>query len=303
MKKIRSFLKDEQGNVMVIVAVGMVALIGMVGLVIDLGRVYVEKSDLKKEATTAVLSASQELTNTETRVNDVLGKIISSYDDPGEIESTQIEMNKQVSVTLKKYVPYTFMSIFGLDGTTLHVDASAKIAPVGTQTGAVPLGIDDSINLVFGQTYTLKVGPGDSTYGNFGILALDGPGAKSYYETLKSGYDEPLTVGDVIDTQTGDISGYTREGVNYRIANCPYPEGDTFERNCSRIMPIIVYTPNTYNNNQMTSIKITGFAYFYLLAPGDDSDVIKGMFIKRVGNGTYGSEGLDKGAYTARLVE
>lgn len=303
MKIIRSFLKDEQGNVMVIVAAAMAALIGMLGLVIDLGRVYVEKSDLKKEATTAVLSASQELTNSEDRVNDVISKILDSYSASDELEGKQIDMDKKVTVQLKRYVPYSFMSIFGMDGITVHAEASAVIQPIGTESGVVPLGVDQSVNLIYGQTYTLKVGAGDETIGNFGILALDGPGAKTYGETLKYGFDQPLSVGDVVNTQTGDMSGPTSDGVSYRMANCPYPDGETYHRDCDRIMPIVVYTPNSYSNNKLTSVKITGFAFFYLMQPGSDPDVVNGMFIKRVGVGTYGSESLDRGAYTVRLVE
>ena len=68
-------------------------------------------------------------------------------------------------------------------------------------------------------------------------------------------------------------------------------------------MPIIVYTPYSYYNNQLASVKITGFAFFYLLESGDDPSVVKGMFIKRVGNGTFVDNSLDRGAYTARLTE
>ncbi len=61
---IRKFCLDESGAVMVLVALGMVVLIGMVGLVIDSGRVYLEQQKVQNALDAAALAGAQELPDT-----------------------------------------------------------------------------------------------------------------------------------------------------------------------------------------------------------------------------------------------
>lgn len=307
-RRFASLFRDERGNVMVLVAASMVFLIGVLGLVIDLGKVYVEKSDLKKEATTAVLSASQELVDYEgttveedkQRVRNIVLDILRSYEDEASLEEDgtgiELELNHYVTVRLREKVPFSFMSLFGFEGVTVHEEASAVIKTLSGLTGVVPLGIDESIELNFGEITTLKVGAGDSDTGNFGALALAGRGDKTFMETLKYGYTEPLSVGDTIQTEPGNMSG-TSDVISYRISQCP--DADLHERGCPRIVPIVVYAGDLGGRSDLT---VKGFAFFYLLEPIDDK-TIRGKFIRYVENGTYGGAGADKGAYTTRLVE
>lgn len=304
-KRSHLLFKSEQGNIMVLFAFSMVFLLGMIGLVVDIGFVYKEKSDLKKIATTAALSGAQELTYEDTaRVQDVVNTILSSYQEQSSLQNTQIDLNQQVQVTLKKDVPLAFAKIFGLKSITVQERATAKIFPIGALYGAVPLGVDEDTPLTYGQSISLKVGAGDSTTGNFGILALAGKGARTYEETLKYGFDQSLSIGDIVPTQTGNIAGSTQDGINYRIDQCPNTSGDTTVRDCARILRVVVYKPYSSSTQQLTSIIVTGFAFFYLQEPMSSNDTaIIGTFIKRVDTGTYESGSSDKGAYMARLIE
>ncbi|GHH96692.1 Tad domain-containing protein [Neobacillus kokaensis] len=305
MKRSRLLIRNEQGQIVALAAFSMVFLIGMIGLVVDIGFVYKAKSDLKKSATTAALSASQELTNGEpARVQSVVNTVLASYNEQSSMENTEIELNQQVRVSLTKEVPFAFAKIFGMEGTTIRETAAAKIFPIGSLYGAIPLGVDESTPITYGQTISLKVGAGDSGSGNFGVLALAGTGAKTYLETLKYGFDQALSVGDIVPTQTGNIAGSTKEGINYRINHCPNPGGDPTVRECARILPIIVYKPYQSSSNQLQSIKVTGFAFFYLQQPMNTNDTaVIGTFIKRVDTGTFKTGSVDRGAYMSRLVE
>lgn len=304
-EKVHRLMRGEQGNVMVLFAVSLVFLIGMIGLVVDIGFVYKAKSDLKKVATTAALSGAQELTNGDpSRVQSVVNTVVASNQEQGSLENTQINLNQQVRVTLKKQVPLAFAKIFGYQSMTVEQSATARIDPIGALNGAIPLGIDESTPVVYGQTVSLKVGAGDSVSGNFGVLALAGLGARTYEETLKYGFNQTLSVGDVVPTQTGNIAGSTQDGVNFRIDQCPNTSGDTTVRDCARILPIVVYEPYQSSTNQLQSIKVTGFAFFYLQQPMSQNDTaIVGTFIKRVDTGTYSGGSVNKGAFMARLTE
>jgi len=299
-------LKSEQGSSMIITALLMVVMLGMAGLAIDMGVMYKTKSSLNKTANMAVLSGAQELVNSEDSVRRVVNKILLAEGQEESLREINIdtEGTYRLNVILERSEPMYFLKLFNLKSMKITSSATAELAAMGRAQGAVPLGIDDSIPLEYMKEYNLKVDSGYSEYGNFGILALSGPGARLYEQDLRDGYQGEIKVGDIINTETGNIAGKTRDAVNYRINSCPYPDGDITGRNNSRIMLVLVYEPYEVNSNQMKKVKVAGFAYFYLKSPmGHNDSSIKGYFIKKVGNG-IGDAGLESnGAYAIRLVE
>ncbi|WP_010647764.1 pilus assembly protein TadG-related protein [Oceanobacillus massiliensis] len=295
--------KNEDGNAIILVALAMGAMLAMIGLVIDGGNLFVSQSHLQKTANAAALSGAQEIVNSQAAVDEVVNEILDSHHELESLSQASIEGNNKLHIELTKDIPLFFASLFGVESIPITVNAKAGLVPIGEAKGAVPLGIHESVQLVYGQTYELKVDAGDSVSGNFGVLALDGPGAKAYRETLTYGFDENLNVGDIINTQTGNIAGPTRDGINYRIANCPNPNGDYEQRDCERIMLVIVYKPHETKNNKMNSVEVTGFAYFYVTQQMGQNDAsVKGIFIKRTGPGMNGEGNpLDRGAYAIKL--
>ncbi|MFC4557610.1 pilus assembly protein TadG-related protein [Virgibacillus kekensis] len=296
---------NEQGNVLALFAVALGGLLLAVGLVIDGGHLFMTKSHLQKTANAAALSGAQEVPYSEVEVHTVVDRILLEHGETGSLDQVLIEPESQIEVILSKDVPLFFAKLFGIETVPIKVNAVAAINPMGIAKDAVPLGIDETVELIYGQTYSLKVDAGDSASGNFGVLALDGPGAKLYEDSLRDGFDEQLEVGDIVNTQTGNIAGPTRNAIDYRIANCPYPVGEYKHRDCSRVMLILVYQPHEVTTNQMKSVKITGFAYFYVTDPmSSTDDSINGIFIKRTGTGFTG-EGtpVNRGAYAVKLIE
>ncbi|GGD00157.1 hypothetical protein GCM10007216_33620 [Thalassobacillus devorans] len=297
-------IKKENGNAIVLVALAMGGMIALTGLVIDGGHLFMNKSHLQKTANAAALSGAQELLNDNAAVRAVVDEVLAAHDERESLLEP-FSPEKQVHVKLKRDVPLFFSSLFGVEHLPVAAEAKAGINPMGETKGAVPLGINESVELIYGNTYQLKVDAGDSEAGNFGVLALEGPGAKSYEESLTHGFDENLKVGTVINTQTGNIAGATRRGIDFRINECPNPEGNMQVRDCERIMKVIVYKPEEQATNQLKSVRITGFAYFYVTERmGQNDDSIQGVFIRRAGDGTAGGEGTpDRGAYAIRLME
>lgn len=299
-------MKEENGSALVLFTLSFVIILGIAGLVIDLGMAYNTKSHLRKTADAAVLSGAQELTNSSNAVRAVVDNILEAHKESGSLKEVDIMPNGQnkLRVVLEKDVPMYFLKLFKLNSIKVSAASTAAIAPIGRGSGAVPLGIDDSIPLAYMKEYVLKVDSGDSTYGNFGILALSGPGAQLYEQDLQYGYKGELKVGDIIDTQTGNIEGKTRNAINARIAACTNPVYDPNHRDCPRVVLVLVYKPYNVVSNQMKQVKITGFAYFFIKQPMSIHDSsITGYFIKRAGTG-YGDEKIrDNGAYAIKLTE
>ena len=289
---------------LVLTALSFVCLLAMTGLALDGGFIYMTKSKLQKAANAAVLSGAQELTNKQEKVEQVVQDILAAHHESDSLDGIDITMNKRVGIDLTKSVKLIFLPIVGFNKVDVKVHAAAGLSPMGRAAGAAPLGISQDTPLEYYKEYQLKVDSSGVDSGNFGILALGGPGARTYSENLLYGYQDEIKLGDVIDTQTGNIAGYTRDAIQQRINSCTAAADDYNERDCSRILLIPVYTPYEYGPNQLKSVKVTGFAYFYITDPMSSMDTsVTGIFIKRAGTGFYQEGSLDMGAYSIQLTE
>jgi hypothetical protein len=303
-KFFNGLLKEEKGDVLILGAISLMTILCMAGLAIDGSLIYMEKAKLQKVANAAVLSGAQELPNTEQKVTSTVQYILDSHKASSTLSNLDINMGSKVTIRLTKPVNLTFMKLFGFEKTDVTAKATAGLGAIGKAVGAAPLGIDESVVLEYYKTYQLKVDSSGVSSGNFGILALSGPGAKTYEQNLRYGYSELLKLGDVVDTQTGNIAGSTRSAINERVTGCTQPPGDYSLRSCSRILLVPVYKPYNYDTNQLKQVKITGFAFFYITDPMSSTDTsIKGVFIKRAGTGTFDVGAKDRGAYSIRLTE
>lgn len=301
---LKKLIREQRGSTVVLVGASLLLLLTIAGLVIDGSTMYAAKSHLQKTANAAALSGAQELTGEEADVRAIVGDILEQHGEQASLVGAKVEMKSNVRVQLRKQVALGFSRLFGKESVSVSVEAAAQILPMSIASGAAPLGIDESIPLEYNKPYKLKVDSSGVEAGYFGILALGGPGASTYESNLKYGYQNDIKIGDIIDTQTGNIAGKTREGVQLRIDSDPYPPGDYSHRDSPRIILIPVYRPYDQNSNQMKQIEVTGFAYFYILEPMSSMDTsITGMFIERTGTGYAKPGTVDKGAYAIKLVE
>lgn len=300
--------KEEDGIAVVWFAIIFVVIVFITGLAIDGGRLYETKAELRKAADAAVLSGAQELLTSDASVTNIVNQILVAHNEQSNLKQLLIRPNNEekVTVTLERNVPLFFMRMIGFNNAPVNVRSTAAIYPMKETVGTVPLGIDENIELKLNKEYTFKVDSGDSTAGNFGILALSGVGARLYEEALKYGYDVNISADPdrIIDTQTGNVAQKTVEGVNYRIDTSPYSEYDPANKDDPRVICILIYKPHKITSKQVKSVEITGFAYFYLSQPSSKNDsTVKGFFINKVGKGIGDEEALNKGAYAVKLVE
>jgi len=72
------FKSRQHGAVAIIVALSLVALVGMLGLVLDLGHLYVTKTELQNAADAASLSGAKELNGKLTGINNAINRAIEA---------------------------------------------------------------------------------------------------------------------------------------------------------------------------------------------------------------------------------
>jgi hypothetical protein len=172
-----------------------------------------------------------------------------------------------------------------------------------------------------GTDVTLKYDSTGAQNGNFGGLAIDGTGANTYRDEEEHGSDSticsdaavaqgcqetsPVCTGAVCPTEPGNMTGPTRTGVDYRIANTS-TSCDTFGEvftptgtgsysivqqcnpfvsgSLSSLRVVIVPIINQLCNGRC-SVTIKGFALFFLEGYGDGGCTgnhceVKGRFVK-----------------------
>jgi hypothetical protein len=302
MKLLKGLLHNEQGNAIVFVSLAFMGFLSITGLVIDGGSLYLTKSRLQKTANATVLSAAQELTNSEEAAKQVMNDVLNSHHDIDSLKSYEMTLYQRAVVDLTKNVPLTFSTLLGFKEVPVTVHAAAELRKMGRARGAAPLGIDEKLALNYETIYSLKVDEAGVDTGNFGILSLGGDGAKTYYENLRDGYENEIKVGDILQTQTGNVAGKTKAAIKEKLDSCPYQQGETNHRDCPRVILIPVYEEYEREQNQLKQVRVKGFSYFYLIDQVGDKD-IRGRFIKRTGTGFEGDTALDRGAYSIRLTE
>ncbi|OAJ53426.1 pilus assembly protein TadG [Paraburkholderia ginsengiterrae] len=121
--------RRERGAVAIIVALSLVALIGFVGLVLDLGKLYVTKSELQNSADACALAAARDLTGaTPLSVSEAAG-IAAAHANSAFFQSTAVSAVTDSTVLYSDSTSDTFES---KDSITYSL-ANIKYAQCTTQ--------------------------------------------------------------------------------------------------------------------------------------------------------------------------
>lgn len=321
---------SERGSIVILVALGMTVLLGSCAMVVDVGLIYVQKARLQNAVDAAALAGVQELPGDKDRAT-LIAKDYALQNGVDNI-TTLIEANNfKIMVSGKKTVPTYFAKIWGINSEQISANSVAMMVPPGSLAGAVPLSVQEQ-DFQYGVVYNLKTGSGNQIkgqiggqyYGWFGPLDLTGGGASDYEASLTNSYQGRLSIGQIINTENGNMSGPTQRAVENRLAQDTRVPRNTFDHH-DRNAPEIIYVPIVEflnaDQNTVYQVQVTGFAAFFLegvSGNGTDS-IITGRFIKTLipsgkTGGTLaellkqeedmknGTSGIDYGLYAPKLV-
>ncbi|MCL7746730.1 pilus assembly protein TadG-related protein [Halalkalibacter alkaliphilus] len=300
----KRFLKQEEGAVIVLVALCMTMFIGFMALVIDMGSLYLEKSRLQKMADAAVLAAAQELPgNREKSMKTAHQTILLNGGEPTHFQTVINQSNSLIEVIGSKKGTLFFAKALGIKEPLIQAKAVVQLQPLSSGKGAIPLGVQPSMNLSFGAVQTLKVS--DSASGNFGAIALTGTGARNYETDLRNGYEFELKVGAVLGTQTGNLAGPTRDAVTPRIAACPNATYLDYPPGCQRVVLIPIFEPVQADQNQIKQVRVLGFASFFIesVASTNQGAEVTGRFIQVAHSGESSQGQTNYGTFGFKLIQ
>ncbi len=153
--RISSRIRDERGQVIVFVVIAFVVLVGMIGIVIDIGYAYKTQRDLQAAADAAALAGAQQLpdstaaktTATQYGASSAGGNKITKVPVTETITTSCISTIpgcnpvNSVAVTETADVPTFFAKVFGLNSFSVHVKATA-CSPCGSKPVDVMLVVD-----------------------------------------------------------------------------------------------------------------------------------------------------------------
>ncbi len=290
--------RAESGQATVLFALAAVALLSVASLSLDAGRAYIKTQELKSAADAAALAGGQELPADPSSAKSVA--IATAERNGVPSADVQVQVNAQdtvVTVTTRGGIPYYFASLFGIDQGTFQETSAVQVGPISRVTGAMPLGVIWN-DFVYGQSYVLKDGGGEGSDGNYGGLALGGTGASTYQQNLEAGYPQPLTVGQTLETETGNIEGPTQQGLAARVASGAGYSWDTVPLSSPAVVDLPIISPPSQGQSQVT---ILGFAAFFVTGVDSSGDVT-GVFLDAVTSGQFGSGG-SYGLQAERLIE
>ncbi|HWI65213.1 MAG TPA: Tad domain-containing protein [Symbiobacteriaceae bacterium] len=299
--------QSEQGAVTVVVAVAMVALIGLVALGTDVGRLYIAQERIATVADAAALSGAQFLPHDQDGALAAVQEYLTKNGiDPQSVTVRLNRAEQTLSVLVEDTVTFTFARIFGQSSGRVEASAVARVASVSGYNNVVPLGVVQA-DWKLGDPVILKASSGSGGHyspGNYGALSLGGRGASTYEANLANGYTGWLRAGDLILTETGNMAGPTERALENRIAHDPDATYGTVHKLSPRIMVIPVL--ESFEVNGRGEVKVVGFGAFFLErvgGQGNDRGTVYGRFLRYVVTGESDGSSLDFAAYTIKLTQ
>jgi Flp pilus assembly protein TadG len=324
MKGKKSFVGNERGMAIIFILIAMIALLGFLGLGVDVGYTYIAKGELQNAADAGALAGAATLyqgfspnlnwvsaqqqatlfaqTNIATGMQLTDAEAMTGYWTPSGMQPTSYVPTAAdvpaVWVTVSKSagsnggpVPTFFAQYLGWSSFSISANAVAAVKVVGTMTGGIfPVAILQS----FAVANPVSQGSGASSP----ITLRPDDGTLSMWTTLNEG-----TGATVLSNLTNP---------NY-LLNVPLSIGDqiqssagandTIFTNINNCSGTVVFFPVLAD---FASNKIAGFIPFLITsATGGAAQTIQGFFeapvITRFG-GSAGVAGGNYGTYAAVLV-
>lgn len=246
----------QRGAVAVIVALSLVGMIGFVGLALDLGKLFVAKSELQNSADACALAAARELTGANANqlmLAKAAGKAIGEQHKvlfQGEsIEVKSVQFSDTLTGSYQDAftgagatdlrfarcevertgIANWFIQVLNIGNQDVRASAVATLRP-GQSACAIPIGVCESelAGKNKGDWLFTLLDPGNGLTGSFMWLRLNGQGAKGLKDVLTASNNLcEVKSGTEVESETGSIVGAydawnTRFGLykgNYSVAD------------------------------------------------------------------------------------
>jgi Flp pilus assembly protein TadG len=197
----------------------MMAFIGILGLVIDIGLGYARYRQMQTASDTAALAGTRELAlgNGEAVAIQRIEQILTS--NGADIRTSAYTINgNEVSVTAGLDINPVFTPIFGLDQLSVRAAANATFGQTAETNNLLPFAVEENLWLLDTEVniWTGETGPG----GNYGWVRWGGQSLST--SVLRANIENPsnsgtLRIGDEVPGKPGVSFSAVRASPNHRL--------------------------------------------------------------------------------------
>lgn len=296
------FFRGERGNVTILVTVVLLALMGVMALVIDMGVVYSEKVKLVNAIDAAILAGGQELPNDQSKARLVMEEYLRINDvSVEEVIITIAHDGMSAEIVGTKNVNHYFAKLIGFDSSDITENTKVILGSASSVTGGLRPFAVEKFPYTYGTEIVLKEGAGDGYHGNYGAVALGFPGVQTLLENAMFGYDGTISVGDFIDTEPGNMAGMIKP-IHDQL-DAVGDSFDTYENSSGKLWTIPLV--DTLLVEGRDAVEVVGFAQVYVekVENYHGEAIIVARFVQFVANGEIGETVDDTGVYAMKLVD
>lgn len=241
--QLRNLINQEGGQALVLGIILFTTLMAAAAISLDVGDAMADRARAQRAADSASLAAATALMQ-NSNVSDAINaaQVYASSNGYANADAgTDVTVNippvsgpyagdaEYVEVIIEHEQDAYFAQIFGMN--VWNVSARAVASSAQPFNGVMPWAVLESAINFDGTPTVLKYDSNNSSTGNFGALGLFGSGSANYEDNIRNGVQgaicavsEPDCDDPTENTETGNMIGATRDGVNYRIeqtiANC-----------------------------------------------------------------------------------
>jgi Flp pilus assembly protein TadG len=343
-KKMRSLRNAgrKRGQVLVLVAIGILALIGAFGLSTDVAIFYFNWAQLRKEVDAAALAGANYLPDNPSQATSTAATWVSTNGMAGDTilkNSTGSQgyngtAYSSITVQVQRTVPYYFAkpvrAFFGSPTTApITVTATAGVEPISGAKGWVPVGMpckgascynggactsnsDGTGCYSCGKTVTLQ--NGQSGPGDWGALICPtyGTGEPGYSQGIINGCPDGVAVGGTVTSKPGNPNK-TEKDFNQRIcgsSSCPSssPPSGVCTSGGSTLNPsdphvVLLPLVDTSQFQGRTTAQVYGFAEGWVVSASGSTVTIEFIMGPVDASGNPNPNGPATGAYGAVLLQ
>lgn len=199
----------EAGQAALLSVVWMVVLLGMAGLVIDVGTWFRAQRSLQSQADAAALAGAQDLPDTVPGATSLAQQYAAKNGITvplGDISVTGVAVpNDSITVKTSAASPTFFSKLFGLTSVDIQAHATAQSSLLGSALYVAPIAVNIMHPMLsgagcpcFDTSTTLPLGKTGAP-GAFALIDLNdkgGTGASDIAAWIQNGFQDALNLGD-----------------------------------------------------------------------------------------------------------
>lgn len=316
-------LKQQKGIAVVMLALILPAVIGFAALVVDVGNLYLNKTQVTVISDAAVFAAAQELPQNPTQADAVARDYAARNGKPTDTVTVTISSDhKSISVKVDRQVTLFFAVIFNKNSSKVTAKSTAQISIAASVPWIVPFVLPKTQVFDYTHQFTMRMYNAKNPYGTYEFdymnIGIQNANFNDYITYLKYGYQQSFAIGNNVQYLGPSSGGKASVEAFYdrtqRDPNTDYTKAKVGD---PRVMLIPLVTKMLSRTTSVgTPMQIIGFVGFFLdevhkgvLQPDGNYGITfyaKGHFLQdlNVGSGDSTSNPVyDFGVRTIKLTE